>query len=818
MLNKKFRLISLIFIFLIFLISVNFAISPNANIKIFAVTEDERGMAADLYAFVIPGSGEIAFFTSNSLVGKDTQTTGNIALDIAQEKTKINLGNNNLIYDIRANASEVDGPSAGAAMGLLVYSLLSERPLNPVVGITGTINTDGSVGAVGGIGAKAQVASEIGIKLFMIPSGQSVTYVKDKNGKNKSVNLLEYGPNELDMKIVEVSTIDDVIKYAYTNIDEIKIDETQNSSTFIPNSISYKPVLMPMTKISQLYIDRAKDAIDRAEKELEITDLDETIRMSFYAQLGEAKRSVELSQIYLDQNYLYSAANYSFNAHVVAGTIDLIATSPSLLSSTSKILSLKINDLKSEINSLKKEMNFIPIDKFEWLIGAQQRIAYAENALENVDENVAFANEDEEHLIQITKIREFISAEQWFTVAVDFFKEAKKSDQLRYVNYSDEFSLSTKAKIEAVEKILNDANITDATKAESQRRLNAAKISFKNGFYYASMYDAYFAQAFLNSEIKRLALTQQELEQIVIDLRNDSKVESLWANVFFDHAVFYIENSKFEDELGRANVKTTMISTSYDLLTLSSKIEDIYNIVKSDIVKSKLEIYTPVNVSNNNGIDSSITLVKNNEIEIYLGLLAVLLLLLLAMLIIVGFKSSRSRTFSNFSRADKIDTLLNRLDKALSVKKITEAEYFFLKKKYEDEYNNVKDARSQRSKITLDLDESKAKLSGLQHGLKDLKKHYKVGLILPEDYEKHLIDVNKEMLEIKDNIYDYELALHKARLNRRVENKVSKRDFSYSGESNKFVTKKENLNKTVFKKSSSKKLLKNFFGCILPLK
>jgi uncharacterized protein len=807
MLNKKFSLLSLIFIFLLFLISFSFAISPNGNIRIFAVTEDERGMAADLYAFVIPGSGEIAFFTSHSLVGKDTQTTGNIALDIAQTKTKISLGNNNLIYDIRANASEVDGPSAGAAMGLLVYSLLSEQKLNPAVGITGTINTDGSIGAVGGIGPKAQIASEIGIKLFMIPTGQSVTYIKDKTGKNKSVNLLDYGPKELGIKIVEVSTIDDVIKYAYTNIDEINIDVTQTSSTFIPNSISYKPILIPMSKISQDYIDRAKDAIDRAEKELEITDLDEIIRMSFYAQLGEAKRNVELSQIYLDQNYLYSAANYSFNAHVVAGTIELIATSPSLLLTNSKILSLKINDLKSEINSLKEEMNFIPLDKFEWLIGSQQRIAYAENALANIDENVSFANEDEERIIQISKIREFISAEQWFIVAIDFFKEAKKSDQLRYVNYSSEFSLSTNAKIEAVEKILNDANITDVTKAEALRRLDSAKISFKNEFYYAAMYDAYFAQAFLNSEIKRLTLTQQEIEQIVIDLRNNSKFESLWSNVFFDHGVFYIENSKFEDELGRANVKTTMLNTSHDLLTLSSKIEDIYNIVKNDIIKSKLKVYNVINVSKDNGIDAGLTYARNDSVEIYLGILAILLLLLLIMLIIVGFKSSRSKTFSNFSRADKIETLLNRLDKALSVKKINEAEYFFLKKKYEDEYNFVKDARAQRSKITLNLDESKAKLLALQKGLKDLKKHYSAGLIIPEDYERHLREVNEEMVEVKENIYSYELELHKARLNRRTENKNLKKEFSYNGGLNKFAFKKNDSNKKIFKKDDSREII-----------
>jgi uncharacterized protein YlbG (UPF0298 family) len=177
------------------------------------------------------------------------------------------------------------------------------------------------------------------------------------------------------------------------------------------------------------------------------------------------------------------------------------------------------------------------------------------------------------------------------------------------------------------------------------------------------------------------------------------------------------------------------------------------------------------------------------------------------MLIIVGFKSSRSKTFSNFSRADKIETLLNRLDKALSVKKINEAEYFFLKKKYEDEYNFVKDARAQRSKITLNLDESKAKLLALQKGLKDLKKHYSAGLIIPEDYERHLREVNEEMVEVKENIYSYELELHKARLNRRTENKNLKKEFSYNGGLNKFAFKKNDSNKKIFKKDDSREII-----------
>jgi uncharacterized protein len=381
------------FIILICILSFTFAILPEGEIKVFAVTEKEEGMVANLYLFTMPGTGEIAFITSNSLVGKDTQTTGNIAIELAQNKTGVFTNNNNFIFDILANASEVDGPSAGAAMTLLAYSLLSEKQLNPEIGITGTINSDGSVGAVGGIGPKALIASEIGIKLFMIPAGQAIAYISE-DGKNRSVNLLTYGPEKLGLKVVEVASIDEVLDYAYKSIDSIKVDTNASTKTFIPDAINYPKELNPMLDISQGYIKRAKEAIDRAEKELELTDLDDAKRLAFYSQLGEAKRDIDLSQIYLDQNYLYSAANYSFNALITADTIRLIAQSPSLLSKTSKVLELKISNLKKEISDLKKEMVFIPINKFEWLIGAQQRIAYAENALVLVEKEFELENEE----------------------------------------------------------------------------------------------------------------------------------------------------------------------------------------------------------------------------------------------------------------------------------------------------------------------------------------------------------------------------------------------------------------------------------------
>ena len=733
----------LIFIFLIVLTANAFAIASSGNAKIFAVTEDEVGMAADLFLYTIPGSGEVAFVTSNSLVGKDTQSTGNIALQIAQQKSGINGDEKNFIFDIKANASEVDGPSAGAAMTMLMYSVLSERTLPKDVAITGTINSDGSVGMVGGVYPKAKAASDIGIKLFMIPRGEANQVIRD--GIVKSVNLLEYGPKELGMKIVEVTTIEDVLKYAYSNIDEIEVDTTTTAIGFIPPAIKYKPVLAPMSELSYNYLKRANATIDQAKKELEVTDLADEKRSEYYPHLGIAERNVEMAKVFLDQNYLYSAANYSFNARVIAGTVEEIAKTPSLLNNDSKVLDLKITNLRREISMLKDKMFYVPIDKVEWLIGAQQRIAYAENALNTLQEDHN-AELSEEELFD--RVYDYVSAEGWLEAASDFFDEAGKSNTKKIVYYSDKFILGIKQKLSEVEKLIESSEVSEVSIAESKRRLNSANISMDNNFYFAAIFDASFAEAFIVSDVEKESITDDELLGVLESrIEDNSEFNSLWANLFLDHSKFFLENANFEESISRSDEMIANLNTGFDLMILSGKIEEANAQVSAYLDYAEMEDY----VDNSPQVD--IKYVKKEYISPYLIVLSGVLAFLLATLILVGLYSYRSKGIRGISRAEKLHLVLNRLDKALSQKTVSEAEYFFMKKKYEDDLHYVMDKRAKRSKIALNLDESNAKLNALERGLHDLKRHYKSGLIIPEDYDRNVKQFTQEASEVKRDIY-----------------------------------------------------------------
>jgi predicted S18 family serine protease len=748
----------LLCLFLAILVSPAFAILQSGSIKIFAVTEDNKGMAADLIISTIPGTGRVAFITSNSLVGKDTQTTGNIALKISQSLTGVELVDKDVIFDIRANASEVDGPSAGGAMALLAYSMLSEKILNPAVALTGTINSDGSIGMVGGIGAKSLAASKVGIKLFMIPSGEAVTEVEE-NGSIETVNLLEYGPRKLGMKVVEVSKIEQAIEYAYSNIEEIQVDPNVNIQMFVPKPIEYESILIPMKKISQNYITEAKIVIEDAKKELEESIISDELRADLYQRHSATKRNVEMAQRFLDNNYLYSSANYAFNARVMAGAVYEVAQNPSLLSSESILLDSKISSLRKEISDFKIKMNFVPINDFEWLVGAQQRIAYAEDALNELDSSknaltdYPSGSEKEkkqlEEAILFNRVYDYVSAQAWVSVANDFFKQAQKGNNKKIPSYTSEFIELINSELIADEKLINDSNVSSATKAESLRRYNSAKISFDNNFLFAVLYDSSFAKAFILSETNRMFLDENKLFELVEkDITLGANSDSVWANLFFDHAKFYFENALFNRKLGRTEEVIQSLKTSYDLIYLGKKLNESKNTVEEYLAFNEFSDY----IDTEPVVDIKYTK-REDPLQYIIILFLLLVILLITLIMLLGlYSKARQNKFSHEIRKDKLRFVLNNLDRALSRRRISDAEYFFMKKKYEEELNKKPSSLVRRKKLNLNIDDLRAKQRALQRGLFDLKRHYKEGLIIPEDYEHSLKQVHEEILDIKSEI------------------------------------------------------------------
>jgi predicted S18 family serine protease len=87
----------------------------------------------------------------------------------------INCNDYNFYYYITSESAEVGGPSAGSAFTMAAMSILSGKPLNTKVAMTGTANPDGSVGIVGDVSQKSMAAANQGIKTFLYPATDNIS-------------------------------------------------------------------------------------------------------------------------------------------------------------------------------------------------------------------------------------------------------------------------------------------------------------------------------------------------------------------------------------------------------------------------------------------------------------------------------------------------------------------------------------------------------------------------------------------------------------------------------------------------------------------
>ena len=160
--------------------------------------------------------------------GVDFQTSAKTAAKVAQEYTGVDLSKKDIIFSITASKSEelqaVDGPSAGAAMAILLASEIQGKSVGDKVLVTGTIEADGRIGRVGGVADKADAAGKYGAKIFLVPVGQAITQVEScqesKNGVfTYRTCTLEEKPlspimeERYGLKIAEVKDLDTALSY-----------------------------------------------------------------------------------------------------------------------------------------------------------------------------------------------------------------------------------------------------------------------------------------------------------------------------------------------------------------------------------------------------------------------------------------------------------------------------------------------------------------------------------------------------------------------------------------------------------------------------
>jgi ATP-dependent Lon protease len=174
---------------------------------------------------VVPGvawtqtGGEILFIEATKMPGKKSLTlTGHLG-EVMKESAQIALSyvrssaskwnipanffdNFDIHLHVPAGSIPKDGPSAGITMATAIASLIIEKPVKPMLAMTGEMTLRGQVLPIGGLKEKALAAYRAGIKTLILPK---------QNEKD-----MEEIPEEIKKKVkfVFVDTVDEVLELA----------------------------------------------------------------------------------------------------------------------------------------------------------------------------------------------------------------------------------------------------------------------------------------------------------------------------------------------------------------------------------------------------------------------------------------------------------------------------------------------------------------------------------------------------------------------------------------------------------------------------
>jgi len=137
-----------------------------------AVDEEGKGVVGEIITTVRSGTGKTNVNVDNVISLPSFQQSAKLARAAAVNYTKRDLSTVDIDFDVRVNASIIEGPSAGSTMVVAVVLALDNIPASKNIMMTGTILENTTIGPVGAITEKATAAKEAGATMFLVPAGQ----------------------------------------------------------------------------------------------------------------------------------------------------------------------------------------------------------------------------------------------------------------------------------------------------------------------------------------------------------------------------------------------------------------------------------------------------------------------------------------------------------------------------------------------------------------------------------------------------------------------------------------------------------------------
>ena len=157
------------------------------------------------------------------VMSESTECAKTTLWSLIDEKLKENIKEKG--YNIHLHALDgstpKEGPSAGAAITLCLYSLITEKKVRNNVALTGEITLDGKVGVIGGVAEKVNGGHDVGCNIILLPKDNEKDFNIALNDGcfsnpirilNENETSDDVKNNELCVKFID--SINDVIKNA----------------------------------------------------------------------------------------------------------------------------------------------------------------------------------------------------------------------------------------------------------------------------------------------------------------------------------------------------------------------------------------------------------------------------------------------------------------------------------------------------------------------------------------------------------------------------------------------------------------------------
>lgn len=479
------------FILLIFvLLSVPVASAMQGSMTLLTVVEkgnETVGGTANVHLEIKPGTGRI-FMDSFPLTNIDTQASTRYAQQIACDFLERDCSNLDFFYTIRARSNIVGGPSAGGAITVLTISLLEGIVPNENVIMTGTINSGGIIGPVAGIEEKVKAAKDKGFKTVLIPKWSVVTSTEElleflNSTDNQTFNL-SYADNfTLDgIEIKSISTLEEALKEFIG-----KEYETSNKELVIPEE--YQNI---MKRVAEQLCNRYYSI----KSEIPVYSLNQSV-------LNLTEYQMNLSNHSLQNADYYSAASFCFTANSGIRAMQLQNYSNSSKEIMVKDIEKKAKDLLNDLSN--RELN--TISDLETYIIVKERLVETLTLLED-NQTVIYYN-----LGYITE--RFYSAVAWS----QFFEYSGEE-----VILSDEhLSSACLSKISETEERLSYYEYLFGYNEKYHDDLSEIKNQQKDGDYAFCLFKASKLKADINAVLSTLALTEEKVEELILDKLNLAK-------------------------------------------------------------------------------------------------------------------------------------------------------------------------------------------------------------------------------------------------------------------------------------------------------